>query len=352
MALPYSSTLLVLLAISASMVVSLGMLYALRLVQGEYRQSLMWRQLRHLTIANLVFGAAVWFHRSLGLLADIMSPPTGAHARYRTTTTIVPPIASNTERDLMCRCVIGVMDGTNTTMFMTEAHLGLAFAASIYQCPAIMGCLRRILRLVWPLGIMGALLNQWTAEIGWFDNVGCKIWFANGGNTGYVYIIIYSASIAICSICYLLSYARMSRSNFAVQSKVRHRARGFLLGWLVCESINYIRLLDGYGNKWKPEFAAIAIALKCLSPVANAVVYFREAGFLARITSHKRTNDLSSAPRPSRSFNVSIGEATIVEYDRSASTPRVTGKDMLACFDPVPEEDENDVDSVQFEQGF
>lgn len=263
----------------------------------------------------------------------------------------MPTGSSNTDRDPMCKIIFGVMDIANTTMFMTEAHLGLAFVASIYQCPLITNFLRRILRFVWLVGIIGGLLVQWTAVIEWTDEVGCGLSFPNEGNEGYVYIAVYSIAIIICSMCYIMSYAKMQRANFAVQSKVRHRARGFLVGWLLCESINYIRLLDGYGRDWDPHLIGVAIALKCLSPLANAYVYLREGGFLARIMSRKRTRDESSTPRPSRSFNVAIGEATIVEYNASASSPRLADRNVLAWFDPVQEENEDDADSVQFEEG-
>lgn len=334
-ALPHASVVTILFSICSSIVASLCMLYVLCFVQKEYKNSLMWRQLRHLTIANLVFCATGWCYRCLNLLAADMKALDGA---------------SNGDRDTMCRGLIGVMDAANTTMFMTEAHLGLAFAASIYQRTAAMNHLRWSLPAVWPIGIFSSFLVQLTSSISWDEDRGCKIRFMNDSNMGYVYISVYSFDIVICSICYIVSYARMSGSNFAVRNKVRHRARGFLLGWLICETLNYIRMLDGYGERWYPEIACVAIALKHLSPVSNAVVYAREGGFLARIMSCKRTGDASLTTRPVRSFNVSIGEATIVEYN-AHSTPSLPERNVLACFDPEPASEEHQAGSVQLEPG-
>jgi hypothetical protein len=224
----------------------------------ENRHRLMGRQLWHLAAADVCFGTLTF----MLFIFNIMSSRGVAILTSR-----------SSRLDAFCVAVSwGYSVGFDTSMAV-EAHLAVAFAAALFRCTAFLSILRRLLCLVWPIGIALATVETLNDKTFWRH--GCA-----NENRDLVGVSAVSASVLICIISYFCSLLRVATAGPVIRDRVLYRSQLFILVWIVCLVPNIVRVVRGISNPW---YSLVSLHLFNLRGLFSTLLYFVQSHYVQRM---------------------------------------------------------------------
>lgn len=286
-----------LIASSLSFAASVCLLYWLKGVKEVNRQKLMWRQLWHISVADLVFGLFAIPELLIMLLSrnDVLSA--GPNQKILENSCVVVALAYSV--------------GLNTSAIF-ETHLAMSFTAAIFRWPRVLNCLRSTLILIWPLGCVVSLVETYLEQYSWRAGMGCVC-----TTSDITFTIVYGSCSFVALTSYVFCLAKMCIAshtvNHAVVHRVWNRVSFYILASLVCNLPSAIRVSSDFNIfQTKPAMTQLADVLLCCNGFANAVVYALQSRYVRRVSVWHSRIGATPANRSNResgggSYHVGLG---------------------------------------------
>jgi len=277
----------------ASCVASSCLLCWLHHIRHANHRKLMWRQLKQLAAADILFNCFV----IADLAVDALSTRGLPFFTTRTSSLVS-----------VCQAVSLVYSTGVYTSLAVEMHLAVCSAAAIFRWTSLLRALRASLACAWPLGLALAVLDVCLVGVTWRFERGC---ISEGPD------IISVVSVLVCVLVSLASYigslARACAAGRVVRHRIWHRTQYYLLVVIICCVPNLIRIwtVDNVFNR-NPSLHLLALTLFNLKGLANTLVYAVQSHYIRRMVSSSRGPAAETKLGEAGSFHVGVGAVDVV----------------------------------------